>query len=83
MSELVVLTEVPNRSLGELLAEMLADHSIEAHVKSDDCGGLDPALNFVNGTQVFVRGGDLSRASSLLEEFEASVEEQAEDEPED
>ena len=73
MGDFVVLTDVANRSLGDMLVEVLKDNGIEAFVNSDDYGGVNPALNFVDGTRVMVSKDSLEQAQSLMKEFEASV----------
>lgn len=72
-SMFVSLTTAPHRALAEPIAELLQDHGIHAWVKSDDCGGVDPALNFVNGTHVMVPRTDLEHGRELLAEFEAAA----------
>ena len=69
MSDLVVLTYTPNRALAQPLLDYLQYHEIEAVVQSDDCGGVDPALNFIHGTRVMVWQTDLERAQIFLEDF--------------
>ena len=65
-----VLTLVQHRVLAEPLVALLADNDIAAFVKSDDCGGVDPALAFSNGTRVMVQPVDLPRARHLLLAYE-------------
>lgn len=69
MAELVVLTYAVNRALVQPIIDFLQYHEIEAMVQSDDCGGVDPALNFVHGTKVLVWNKDLERAKIFLEDF--------------
>jgi hypothetical protein len=64
------LTLVEHRALAEPILALLADNGIRAFVNSDDCGGVDPALAFANGTRVMVAPEDLPRARSLLLAYE-------------
>ncbi|TNE43590.1 MAG: hypothetical protein EP343_32765 [Deltaproteobacteria bacterium] len=69
MSDLILLTHAPNRALAQPLIDFLDYHDIEAIVQSDDCGGVDPALNFINGTRILVWKVDYERAQTFLEDF--------------
>ncbi len=69
----VTLTLAPQRALAEPIAELLQDHGIDAWVNSDDCGGVDPALNFANGTKVMVPRADLDQSRELLAAFQAAA----------
>jgi hypothetical protein len=64
------LTLVPHRALAEPIVALLADNDIASVVRSDDCGGVDPALAFANGTRVMVQHRDLARARQLLIAYE-------------
>ena len=66
----VSVAAVPHRALGQPLVDLLNDHGIPAWVNSDDCGGVDPALGFVNGTHVMVPEADRQRAEQLVGEYE-------------
>jgi len=66
----VSIAAVPQRALGQPLVDLLQDHGIPAWINSDDCGGVDPALNFVNGTHVMVPEADVPRAQQLVHEYE-------------
>ncbi len=68
----VSVAAVPQRALGQPLVDLLTDHGIPAWINSDDCGGVDPALNFVNGTHVMVPEADLQRAEQLVARFESA-----------
>ncbi len=74
MDNSVVLTTVLLRTLGEPIAAYLAEHGIRAFVRSDDCGGLDPALAFSRGVEVRVASEDLVRANRLLKQMQDAVE---------
>ena len=71
-SSFVSLTSSPQRALAQPIVDLLKDNGIEASVKSDDCGGVDPALNFVNGTHVMVPLFELGRSRELLGAWEAA-----------
>ena len=66
------LCSVAHRSLATPILDLLADNGIDAFVKSDDCGGVDPALAFSNGTLVMVAPQNLERARELHAQFEAA-----------
>jgi hypothetical protein len=66
----VSIASVPHRALGQPLVDLLTDHGISAYVNSDDCGGVDPALAFSNGTHVMVPVSAVPRAQQLVEEYE-------------
>ena len=70
----VVLTSVLLRTLGEPIAMYLEEHGITAIVRSDDCGGLDPALAFSRGVEIHVAERDLPRAERLLAQMRDAVE---------
>ncbi|MCP4869626.1 MAG: hypothetical protein GY898_13000 [Proteobacteria bacterium] len=71
--DFAMLTRVPQRALGQPIVDLLLDHEIKAWIQSDDCGGVDPALNFVNGTHVMVPRAKLARSQELLAEFQAAA----------
>ena len=62
----VSVAAVTHRALAQPLLDLPVDHGIRAWVNSDDCGGVDPALNFVNGTHVMVPDVDRVRAEELV-----------------
>ena len=74
MDNAVVLTTVLHRILGDPIAAYLEEHGIRAVVRSDDCGGLDPALAFTRGVEVRVAEEDLARAKRLLGQMRDAVE---------
>ena len=63
---------VPVRSLGEPLVSFLRDSGVHAEIRSDDCGGVDPALAFTRGVEVRVADEDFERAEALLKTLEAA-----------
>ena len=66
----VSVASVPHRALAQPLVDLLLDHGIAAWVNSDDCGGVDPALNFVHGTHVMVPEHEVVQAAALVKQFE-------------
>ncbi len=70
MALTAALTLVQHRVLAEPIVALLADNGIRSFVSSDDCGGLDPALQFANGVRVLVDPADLARARHLLLAYE-------------
>lgn len=72
MSMTVSLTLIEHRALAEPIVALLADNGIDSFVKSDDCGGVDPALAFANGTRIMVDPSDLPQARELLAAYEAA-----------
>ncbi len=67
--DFTMLTQAPHRALAEPIVELLKDHGINAWIQSDDCGGVDPALNFTNGTHVMVPTESVEQSRQLLQEF--------------
>ena len=63
---------VPVRSLGEPIVSFLRDNGVQADIRSDDCGGVDPALAFTRGVEVRVLEEDFEKAEELLKALEAS-----------
>jgi len=70
--DFVSLTTTPHRALAQPIVDLLQDNEIHAWVKSDDCGGVDPALNFANGTHVMVPRAKLDLSRELLALFQAA-----------
>ncbi len=64
------LTLVQNRTMAVPIVDLLRDNGIRSFVQSDDCGGVDPALAFSNGTRVMVDPADLVAARRLLLAYE-------------
>lgn len=63
---------VEHRALAQPILDLLADNGIRSFVDSDDCGGVDPALAFSNGTYVRVAPADLAAARVLLAAYQAA-----------
>lgn len=72
MSNFVQIAFVTQRVFAEPIVHFLADNGISARVQSDDCGGVDPALNFTSGTRIQVASEDAVRAKELIDEWEAA-----------
>ena len=66
MTEHVVLTEFSSRADAESVRELLVAFGVSAHVVSDDCGSVDPALSFARGVQVLVDERDADRAREIV-----------------
>jgi hypothetical protein len=62
----VPLVSFPDRILANLTANMLRGAGILVQIRSDDAGGVDPALALVNGVQLLVPEEQLSMAQDLL-----------------
>ena len=56
------------RHEAELARAFLSSRGIEAFVVSDDCGAVDPALEFGRGAQLLVGEEDAERAVKALAE---------------
>lgn len=67
---MVELTNVENRLAAEPLVQYLEANGITCHMDSDDMGGVDPALTFINGVDILVDGNKLGEARQLLEAWE-------------
>lgn len=66
MGNRVVLRVFNYRSEGEIVRELLEAAGIEAEVTSDDCGMVDPALQFVRGALLWVDEDDRERALQII-----------------
>lgn len=69
MSQSVVVTKVPDAVLAQPLVDFLEHEGITARALGDDCGGVDPALNFVHGVRIIVAAEDADRARELIADF--------------
>lgn len=68
MSYRVVFREFSSRGEAEVTRELLVAAGIEATVISDDCGSVDPALQFGRGVFLLVSQDDVQRAELVVEE---------------
>jgi hypothetical protein len=66
--ELVAVRTFESRIDADMAKEILEQQGIQAYVSADDAGGLDPALQLVQGARVIVRQQDLEEASRVLVE---------------
>jgi hypothetical protein len=66
MDDRVILRSFSYRAEAELVRELLASGGIEAFVNSDDCGSVDPALQFGRGAEVLVSARDHAEAEHLI-----------------
>jgi hypothetical protein len=80
MDDRVVLRSFSYRAEAEIVCELLGANGIEAFVNSDDCGAVDPALQFGRGAEVLVNARDRDAAERLIEERTADA--LMDDEPE-
>ncbi|HET9237355.1 MAG TPA: DUF2007 domain-containing protein [Oligoflexus sp.] len=62
----VSLISYPDRMIANLNANMLRGAGILVQVRSDDAGGVDPALALVNGVELLVPEDQLAMAQELL-----------------
>jgi hypothetical protein len=63
---LVVIRSFSDRFEADLAQSALEAAGIDAIVRSDDAGGMRPALTFANGAQLVVRSEDAERADEIL-----------------
>jgi hypothetical protein len=63
---LVVVRSFRDRITAELAQSALEAAGIEAMVRSDDAGGMRPAMTFTLGAEVVVRVADAERAEEVL-----------------
>ena len=65
--DLVVVRTFHNRQEAELAAGALHAAGIESTIRSDDAGGLRPAMSWANGVKLIVRAEDAEIAAELLD----------------
>jgi hypothetical protein len=73
MDDRIVLRSFSYRAEAEIVRELLASNGIAAFVNSDDCGSVDPALQFGRGAEVLVSADDREAAERLIEESVADA----------
>ena len=76
MNAFVVLREFSSRVEAEIVKELLVSNGIDALVVSDDCGAVDPALQFGRGVRLLVTATDASEAQLLLAALPTDVEDE-------
>ena len=64
--ELVVVRTFLDRLEAELAQGALEAAGIESMVRSDDAGGMRPAMTFSNGAELLVRAEDAREAADVL-----------------
>lgn len=75
MGDRIILRSFSSRGQAEIVRELLEAGGIEAFVNSDDCGAVDPALQFGRGADVLVAEADRDAAERLIEESLAAAQE--------
>jgi len=68
MGDRIVLRQFSYRAEAEIVRELLQANGIEAYVVSDDCGAVDPALQFGRGANLLVAEDDADRARQLIDD---------------
>jgi len=63
---LVVVRTFGNRIDADLARGALEAAAIDSMIRSDDAGGLRPAMTLTNGVQLIVRSEDAERANEIL-----------------
>lgn len=76
MASYVVLQEFSSRVEAEIVKELLVSNGIDARVISDDCGAVDPALQFGRGVRLLVMASDVNEAQLLLAALPTDVEQE-------
>jgi hypothetical protein len=66
----VCIAEVNSRVEADMMAGYLQQNGINAHVSTDDAGGVDPILQFAVGVRVLVAPGEVDEARRLLAEID-------------
>jgi hypothetical protein len=64
--ELVTIHSFGNEVEAEFAKAKLESAGIESFLSGDDCGGMRPALSFVNGIKLIVRAEDSAQANEIL-----------------
>ena len=63
---LVVVRTFGNEIDAELARSALEAAEIDAMIRSDNAGGMRPAMSMTNGVELLVRAEDADRASEIL-----------------
>ena len=66
MDSRVVLRTFNYRHEAEVVRGFLASIGIDTFITSDDCGAVDPALEYGRGTHLLVAEDDVERATEAL-----------------
>jgi Putative prokaryotic signal transducing protein len=67
-AELITIHSFDNQIEAEFAKTKLESAGIQCFLSGDDCGGMRPALTFVNGIKLIVRADDATRATEILSE---------------
>jgi hypothetical protein len=67
-AELVTIRSFDNEVEAEFARANLESAGIESFLSGDDCGGMRPALTFVNGIKLIVKADDATRATEILDQ---------------
>ena len=73
--DLVAVVAFNYRHEAEVARSYLEAHGIPVLVSADDCGSADPILGTVREVTLSVRQSDVAIADDLLDELEASIQE--------
>lgn len=66
MEEWICIQEFGSLVEAELAQGLLDSAGIESRIQKDDCGGMNPQLDFTRGVQIWVQAQDREEAKSLL-----------------
>lgn len=55
------------RPEASMLAAILDEHAIQYLMQSDDLGGLNPALSYMNGIRLYVSDEDYEQTMNLFQ----------------
>lgn len=69
MRDMVTVAAFTNRIQGEHAIEFLKNNKIDAVLWSDDAGGLNPAIGFVESYQIRVNPNQENLAKEILSDF--------------
>ncbi len=66
MESTTVIATYPNRSAADIARGVLEAEGIDAHIVTDDAGGLHPELAMNQGVNLVVRESEVRHARSIL-----------------
>ncbi len=64
---LIEIGTFTNHLDAEIAKGMLEENNIQAFIRKDDCGGMEPQLQITEGIKVLVNSNDKSEALSIIE----------------
>ncbi len=70
IDNMALLESFTYRHEAEIIVGILDEDNIQSIVESDDCGGLDPALQYTSGVRLYVEKNSLEKAQVLLKNME-------------